>query len=192
MKKIIYLQKIGEVDKFTLKKLKKDLKWAFKELIDSVEILPDALPLADSDYDLLRRQYNASSILNKLKKQIYKKQYFRTLGVIDNDIFSGFLNFVFGVAKLPRNQSKKFSGVALISITRLRERFYRRSENKALFELRVLKEAVHELGHTFGLAHCGNDCIMHFSNCLADTDEKPAKYCQSCSEKLGQFFKNLE
>ena len=192
MKKIIYLQKIGEVDKFTLKKLKKDLKWAFKELIDSVEILPDALPLADSDYDLLRRQYNASSILNKLKKQIYKKQYFRTLGVIDNDIFSGFLNFVFGVAKLPRNQSKKFSGVALISITRLREKFYRRPENKALFELRVLKEAVHELGHTFGLKHCGNDCIMQFSNCLADTDEKSAKYCQSCSEKLGQFFKNLE
>jgi len=35
---------------------------------------------------------------------------------------------------------------------------------------RVIKEAVHELGHAFGLTHCENSkCVMHFSNSLQDT-----------------------
>jgi archaemetzincin len=34
-------------------------------------------------------------------------------------------------------------------------------------------EAVHELGHAFGLTHCEKSrCVMHFSNSLQDTDFK--------------------
>jgi archaemetzincin len=50
---------------------------------------------------------------------------------------------------------------------------------------RTIKEAVHELGHTFGLEHCENArCVMHFSNSLADTDWKQAKFCSQCRPKL--------
>ncbi|MFX1597125.1 MAG: hypothetical protein ACFFBK_13800, partial [Promethearchaeota archaeon] len=73
--------------------------------------------------------------------------------------------------------------------TRLREKFYRRPDNSTLFELRILKEAVHELGHTFTLQHCKNFCIMRFSNSLADTDQKPPEYCASCLNKLKNFLK---
>jgi len=104
---------------------------------------------------------------------------------MDVDIFSRFLNFVFGVADMPKNKS---FGSALISVTRLREKFYRRSENIAQFELRVLKEAIHELGHTFGLEHCENLCVMRFSNSLNDTDKKPPNYCEACLKKLNDFL----
>jgi len=107
---------------------------------------------------------------------------------MDVDIFSRFLNFVFGVADMPKNKS---FGSALISVTRLRENFYRRSENLAQFELRVLKEAIHELGHTFGLEHCENLCVMRYSNSLEDTDKKPPNYCEACLKKLKVFLDNF-
>ena len=191
MKKVIYLQKIGEVEKIVLKKLKKNLNWIFKEFIDSVEISPNSIPLKESEYDPSRRQYNGSLILKRLLKYCGESKHFRTLGIIDKDIFSRLLNFVFGIAIIPKKHFLKSPGASLIQITRLKESFYNRAENKAQFELRVLKEAVHELGHTFCLEHCNNKCVMQFSNSLAEADEKPAKFCFSCSKKLKNLLANL-
>jgi len=51
--------------------------------------------------------------------------------------------------------------------------------------VRAVKEAVHELGHTFGLDHCSDPrCVMHFSNMLADTDRKGREFCPSCRARL--------
>jgi archaemetzincin len=185
MTKTIYLQKIGEIDPGILIILKKNLKWFFKKYNIKVVILPDPFPLLDSEYKSKQRQYDASEIKKRLIKHVKNRNYYRILGVMDRDIFSKFLNFVFGVADLPRNKS---FGYAIISVTRLREKFYRRPENIAQFEQRVLKEAIHELGHTFGLEHCEKLCVMRFSNSLDDTDRKPLNFCEICLEKLNNFL----
>jgi archaemetzincin len=48
-----------------------------------------------------------------------------------------------------------------------------------------MKEAVHELGHTYGLSHCRDiHCVMCFSNTLGDTDRKGVRFCAACEPKL--------
>lgn len=88
------------------------------------------------------------------------------------------MNFVFGEAGL----SGSFS---VISITRLSQKFYGLPEDDGIFFDRVIKEAVHELGHTYGLRHCSDSsCVMFFSNSLSDTDRKGSSFCMSCSKML--------
>ncbi|MBN2150636.1 MAG: archaemetzincin family Zn-dependent metalloprotease [Candidatus Lokiarchaeota archaeon] len=103
------------------------------------------------------------------------------LGVIDEDLYSDShpsLNFIFGEARVGGDS-------CVISTTRLDPRFYGLPHNERLFHARALKEAVHELGHVLGLAHCADaQCIMHFSNCIEDTDIKRAQPCDACAEKL--------
>jgi len=189
LKRTIYLQKLGELDRNILEKLKKRLKRALKDFVDAVEIALEEFNLSDSDFDSSRKQYDASSILNKLVTFKESENRFRTLGIIDTDIFTGSYRFVFGVAKTPLKCVSKYSGVAIISLSRLREEFYDRPENIKLFELRTLKEAIHEIGHTFGLDHCNNYCIMKFSNHLGDTDNKPPEFCERCLKELKNFLK---
>jgi archaemetzincin len=102
-----------------------------------------------------------------------KSNLVRLLGVTDVDLYVPSLNFVFGEAKCPGN-------VAVISIFRLDPRFYG-EENESLLYRRAVKEAVHELGHTFGLTHCeDSSCVMFFSNSIYDTDRKHETFCGRC------------
>jgi archaemetzincin len=90
----------------------------------------------------------------------------KILGVVDIDLYAPGLNFVFGEADMN-------SGVAIISLCRLRPEHYGLPPDESLFLERVIKEAIHELGHTYGLGHCHNSrCVVYFSNSLPDTDRK--------------------
>jgi archaemetzincin len=142
------------------------------------------MKLRDTEYDLGRKQYKAPKILKRLIEKAKNEEFFRILGVLGKDIYSKNYNFIFGIAR-------RGSHAALISLARLRENFYannrmiyKRGETIKDFEERILKEAIHELGHTFGLEHCYNNCVMRFSNSLADTDKKPANFCGSCLKQL--------
>ncbi len=74
---------------------------------------------------------------------------------------------------------------AIIALPRLRQTYYGLSEDTKLFQQRVLKEAVHELGHVFGLSHCTDRrCVMAFSNSLADTDFKSHEFCSKCRRQF--------
>ena len=170
----IYIIPVGEVEKETLLKL----SWVLREKFEAVFEMGEPLPLSKDAYRAERGQYFATPILEELKQNIPKDAE-KVLGVLDVDIFVPALNFIFGQADLRGK-------VALISLTRLREEFYGNSENEKLFFDRIVKEAVHELGHTFGLKHCDNPkCVMHFSNSLLDTDIKETDFCEECRKKLG-------
>ena len=93
--------------------------------------------------------------------------------------YSDKLNFVFGEALLD-------GSIYAIYLPRIRQEFYGLKPDKSLFYQRIVKEAVHELGHAFGLNHCENiKCVMHFSNSLYDTDIKTNHLCNVCRGYLG-------
>ena len=158
--KIIELLRIGDVEQSILKTLKENLDMSFKGLHMIIKINRDEIQLEKAEFNSERDQYDANKILKRIINQTITHKSFRILGVIDKDIYSEPLNFVFGIAIKPTKRISGFPVVSLISVTRLREQFYNKPENGKLFELRVLKEAVHELGHTFSLEHCDKFCIM--------------------------------
>lgn len=117
----------------------------------------------------LRAQYRVESLLETTRQTTTG----RVLGVADLDLYAKGFNYVFGMAD-------RRSRAAVISVARLRA-----SADEARFQARMLKEAVHELGHTLGLTHCSHaSCVMHFSNTLADTDRKGADFCAVCRARL--------
>ncbi|MHA1148330.1 MAG: archaemetzincin family Zn-dependent metalloprotease [Promethearchaeota archaeon] len=189
MVKKIFIQRIGDLDDSVLLKLKENLDNFFKVFKLKSEILDVSFPLVKTEFVLYRRQYDASKIMRRLIYACEKEKRYPTLGILEQDIYSRSLTFVFGLGRYPFN---RHSGVALISIARLKEEFYTKPEDNDLLELRTFKEAIHELGHAFGLKHCENDCVMIFSNKLSDTDNKPAKYCELCFLQVEAFLKRIK
>ncbi|HEY4491753.1 MAG TPA: archemetzincin, partial [Acidobacteriota bacterium] len=54
---------------------------------------------------------------------------------------------------------------------------------------RCEKEAIHELGHAFGLIHCHQfDCVMHFSNSVEQIDLKRNTFCAECAVAFQKFL----
>jgi archaemetzincin len=103
------------------------------------------------------------------------------LGVTILDLYVPGLNFVFGEAHCPGK-------VAVISLFRLNPEFYGQPADMQLFYERAVKEAVHEVGHTLGLAHCRNSsCVMFFSNSILDTDRKKSSLCEKCSASVAEL-----
>jgi archaemetzincin len=169
----ITLKPTGDIDSNILEELKERLRQTFG---CTVEVIPEAGNL-ERAYDSKRRQYLASELLARLKKSGVAEDE-KVLGIVDVDLYAPGLNFVFGQADIA-------SGAAVISLCRLRQEYYDSPPDEALFVDRATKEAVHELGHTFGLEHCKNArCVMRFSNSLADTDWKQAAFCSQCRPKL--------
>jgi archaemetzincin len=171
----ICLVALGEVDKGILSFLQPELEKVFEKQVKIAE----ALEHPDYAYNPKRDQYHSSEILEKMKKVKFEGCD-RVLGIGDVDMYVPSLNFVFGEADF-------YDRVAVISLVRLRQGYYGLPEDNKLFQKRALKEAVHELGHTYGLRHCPDPkCVMHFSNSLKDTDIKSHIFCTECKPKLIQ------
>lgn len=84
-----------------------------------------------------------------------------------------------------REGSEERRPLSLAPLARLRQEFYGLPSDPGLFRERAKKEAVHELGHVFGLLHCPDQrCVMHFSNSIAETDLKGWRLCGRCREML--------
>jgi archaemetzincin len=175
---------VGKVKPEVLAALEEGLPKTFPETTCS--IIEDSLSIPQSAFDKKRNQYNSSIILNEVRSCAAKKQEFhRVLGVVDLDIFKSGLNYVFGEAYNP-------GSAALISLWRLKTEVYKNKADLALYVLRALKEAVHELGHTLGVKHCPRSwCVMHFSNSIFDTDKKQNLLCDECYLQSAIAISNL-
>ncbi|MFP4159303.1 MAG: archaemetzincin family Zn-dependent metalloprotease [Desulfobacterales bacterium] len=136
-----------------------------------------AVPLPREGYDRQREQYRAEVLIELLTAMKHPGAE-RIVGLIDQDCYSQDLNFVFGQASLKGRE-------AFVALPRLRPDCSGMEEDKNLFKNRVLKEIVHELGHTWGLPHCDRPgCVMRFSNSADDTDRKNPVFCSRCAAML--------
>ncbi len=171
----IVIVPVGKVDEGILE----DLQDSIGKILEKEVCMGQALNSPDYAYNGTRKQYFSSAILLKLK-EVERGIGDRVLGVVDFDLYVPSLNFVFGEADLENR-------VAIISLCRLKPQFYSLPEDSDRFNERVLKEGIHELGHTYGLGHCSNPlCVMHFSNSLLDTDIKKASLCPQCARRFKQ------
>jgi len=168
----IVLVAVGEVDRNVIEVLKNDLGKVFNRQV----LVGKAMPEPHDTFNKKRNQYLSTVILSAIMEQKDYTAYEKILGIVDHDLYVPELNFVFGEASRI---------AAIISLSHLRQQFYHLPENRSLFHQRILTEAVHELGHTFGLRHCENPrCVMFFSNSLTDTDRKGPEFCPRCKNKL--------
>jgi archaemetzincin len=128
-------------------------------------------------YDPVRNQYNSSGLLLQLISDP-PPETLKILGITELDLFIPIFTFLFGEAQL--------NGVAaLVSTHRLHNQFYGIPENKELLKHRLLKEAIHELGHTFGLIHCFTlKCVMKSSTYVEEIDQKSLDFCRLCEQKI--------
>jgi archaemetzincin len=127
--------------------------------------------------DLHRNQYSSSAIIERLEKNL-PAEASKVLAVTGLDLYIPVLTFVFGEARL--------NGLcAVVSSYRLDTKFYGLPNNPALLQERLLKEAIHELGHTYGLYHCHNqECVMKSSTYVEEIDFKSSRFCEKCWAEL--------
>jgi archaemetzincin len=140
------------------------------------QVRPESLDVAFAR-DGMRNQHHSTAILQAMQR--YVEPGARLLAVTSVDLYVPVLTFVFGEAQLT-------GSCAVVSLHRLREEFYGLPPREELMRERLVKEAVHELGHTFGLRHCDDwRCVMTSSHGVERLDIKGADFCFVCGRTVG-------
>ena len=106
------------------------------------------------------------------------------LAIVQVDPFIPILTHVYGEAQR--------GGVAcLVSTFRLNEGQSGMNISPKYID-RIVKESIHELGHTFNLRHCPeHTCIMHYCRNEEDVDRKSDHLCRYCIIMLEDEIKRL-
>jgi archaemetzincin len=131
----------------------------------------------DFAYHRERQQYHSSEILSRMQGMLVPKTW-RLLGVAAVDLYIPILTFVFGEAQIGGT-------CAVVSLHRLQQEFYGLPEDADLLHERLLKESVHEIGHTLNLTHCDDyRCAMAPSHAVEWIDLKDSSLCSSCHARI--------
>jgi archaemetzincin len=136
-------------------------------------------PVRMMGYDQARKQINAQALLDSI--QAYKHRHNMSdpvLLVVSQDIFRNGHSFVFGLAR-------ESVGAAVVSVARLGNRYYGKTDHDDDLIDRLSKEGAHEIGHLFGLGHCTvPECIMFRPDTLDELDRKKKMFCDECRAHL--------
>jgi len=164
---------MGEIDYSVVNNLASQLVSYFSV---GVDILQGA-KIPQEAFNQQRGQYYSTVILSKLEL-MKSAPGEKMLGVVDEDLYTPSRNFVIGEAD-PAGKS------AVVSLFRLkRENYEMLDEEKVLFS-RMLKEAIHQLGHLWGFEGCRNPkCVMYLTDNVTEVDGKGTKFCDNCLRRV--------
>ena len=167
----IHLLAVGEVNLRLLQQVSEDLAEAFG--CDCRALATHLNP--EFALHPTRQQYYSTEVLGRMRPFVQPGTW-RLLGVTELDLYIPILTFVFGEAQVG-------DSCAIVSAHRLRQEFYGLPAENSLLRERLLKEAVHELGHTLHLPHCDNyGCVMAPSHAVEWIDLKGVSFCRPCWE----------
>ena len=169
---LLHLLPVGSVDCRLLQNLQAAIP---RRLQVSCEILPAVLD-PEPAFHTERQQYHSSEILQRM--QAYVGRQWRLLGVASVDLYIPILKYVFGEAQMG-------GPCAVVSSFRLRQEFYGLDPDDELLSQRLLKESVHELGHTLNLRHCEDyRCAMASSHAVEWIDLRESTLCDACRAQV--------
>ena len=128
-------------------------------------------------FDVGRRQYDGNRLI-KVVQSLSFPDSDKTLAFFNVDLFVPILTFIFGQAFLGGN-------AGIVSVYRLNNERYGMPADNQLLQERLIKEVIHELGHTLGLIHCREPlCVMRSSTYVEDIDQKSRHLCAKCTDEL--------
>jgi archaemetzincin len=135
--------------------------------------LGQAVPLPQTAFMESRNQYNSMTVIKYLAEN-HSSGHLKVLGITNKDLCTPILTYVFGEAYMGGE-------AAVMSCFRL----YRGQSGDPVstdhFLHRVVKVALHEIGHTFNVPHCHTErCVMRASNSIKELDEKLNYLCNYC------------
>jgi archaemetzincin len=182
---LIRIIPVGNIQEKVLETLKSSLP----DIFNAEVRLMNGFVLPPEAYNQWRKQYDAEkiiSIITKEKTAQFIDKDIPTLLVTDKDMYYDGMNFVFGIEDLTK-------GCGIISVARLKPEYYKNMTNMSVLTERVVKEAVHEIGHHFGLEHCKHPfCVMCFSPSIEDVDNKQKYFCNGCKLKAATKGINID
>jgi archaemetzincin len=170
--KLVHLLPVGNVDMSLLESLSRSLPEC---LPVCCEILASPLD-PGAAYHAERQQFHSSEILQRMQRLATRS--WRLLAIADVDLYIPILTYVFGEAQIA-------GPCAVVSAFRLRQEFYGLAGDEDLLRQRLLKECVHELGHTLELRHCQDyRCAMASSHAVEWIDLRGSTFCDSCRSRV--------
>jgi len=171
--KLLQLLPIGDFDGRVLTQLAPAMANLFRVPTEVLQVRLDP----EFAYHAERQQYHSSEILQAMQRYVGPDSW-RVLGVTAVDLYIPILTFVFGEAQIG-------GPCGLVSAHRLRQEFYGLPADREIAQERLLKEAVHELGHTLDLTHCDDyQCAMAPSHAVEWIDLKDSALCGGCQTQM--------
>ena len=176
----ILIAPIGVFNPELVAAVSRDVQRVFRAQVEVGALLSD-LSFA---FDAGRSQYHSTPILQRLA-EASPPRVLKVLALTEVDLFIPILTHVYGEAQL--------GGKACIVSTYRLDSGPETLHRPEVFLGRMIKEAIHELGHTFNLRHCPDAaCIMHYCRSEADVDRKSNDLCRYCRVMLEDEVKKIE
>jgi len=175
----IVISPSGDCDTELFKPISREIHRIFGYRTEVMPLLQDLQFALDPGRD----QYHSTPILEKLAGKA-PPEAIKVLAITQVDLFIPILTHVYGEAQLGGK-------ACIVSTYRLKENISPLHAQQS-YTGRIVKEAIHELGHTFKLRHCrDSQCIMHYCRSVIDVDRKSDQLCRYCKILVEDEIKRL-